>query len=446
MNRADEDFLRAALVPRDAAHVSGDLAAANALLAAQPSLADASIHVAATLGDAERVRAWIARDATLATAGGGPYGWDPLTHLAFSRYLRLDAARSGGFVAAAQALLEAGASVASGFWEGGHEPRAVWESVLYGAAGVAHHPGVTQLLMDHGAEPNDEEVPYHAPEGWDNRALACILATGRLTADSLTMMLLRKSDWHDLEGMRLVLQAGGDANRQGRWGRTVLDHALRSDNALEMFELLVQYGADPRKESHGVSACAKAARFGRADVLALFERTMEAPLALSGADALLAACARGDSQRANRIAQTDALAVAAVREAAGLHLYAFALCGNASGLAVLLSLGLPVDAPYEPGEGYWDVAPDSTALHVAAWRGHHAAVATLVAAGADVHRRDGRGRTPLMRAVAACTNSYWMERRTPNSVRLLLEAGALAHDVSLPTGYDAIDVLLAGRR
>jgi hypothetical protein len=32
--------------------------------------------------------------------------------------------------------------------------------VLYGAAGVAHHADMTRLLIDRGADPNDEETPY----------------------------------------------------------------------------------------------------------------------------------------------------------------------------------------------------------------------------------------------------------------------------------------------
>ena len=36
------------------------------------------------------------------------------------------------------------------------------------AAGVAHHPGLTQLLLDRGADPNDDEVPYHVGESYDN--------------------------------------------------------------------------------------------------------------------------------------------------------------------------------------------------------------------------------------------------------------------------------------
>ena len=47
--------------------------------------------------------------------------------------------------------------------EQNHQPAAEWESVIYGAAGVAKHPELTRLLLERGADPNDEETPYHAP-------------------------------------------------------------------------------------------------------------------------------------------------------------------------------------------------------------------------------------------------------------------------------------------
>ena len=47
-----------------------------------------------------------------------------------------------------------------------------------------------------------------------------------------------------------------------------------------------------------------------------------------------------------------------------------------------------------------------------------------------------------MLAVKACVDSYWMRRRSPESVKALLEAGAERAGVRLPTGYDEIDRLL----
>ena len=55
---------------------------------------------------------------------------------------------------------------------------------------------------------------------------------------------------------------------------------------------------------------------------------------------------------------------------------------------------------------------------------------------------DAKGRTPLVLAVKACVDSYWKDRRSPDSVAALLRAGASPRNIKVPTGYDAIDALL----
>src|SRR5260370_24534303 len=102
--------------------------------------------------------------------------------------------------------LAAGASANPGFWEPAHPPKPEWESVMYGAAGVAFHPEITRLLLERGADPNDGETPYHSPESYDNAALEALVESGKLTADSLSTMLLRKCDWHDLAGSEYLLR------------------------------------------------------------------------------------------------------------------------------------------------------------------------------------------------------------------------------------------------
>ena len=180
-----------------------------------------------------------------ATAKGGPHGWDALTHLCFSKYLRLDRARSDGFVRAAKALLDAGASANTGFYEKNHQPEPEFESAIYGAAGVAHHAELTRLLLEHGADPNDGETPYHTPESYDNGALKVLVESGKLTQDSLATMLLRKHDWHDLRGRPVwLLDHGADPNYVTRWHRTALQQAILRDNAIEIIEALLDHGAD----------------------------------------------------------------------------------------------------------------------------------------------------------------------------------------------------------
>jgi len=160
-------FLDPASVPLEGWHASGTLEEANRILAERPEVAEHDLYTAAVLGDDAAVRRFVAADPALARAKGGPRGWDPLTYLCFSRFLRLDTARSDGFVRAAEALLDAGANPDTGWFEAGHQPHPVWESALYGAAGVAHHKGVTRLLLARGANPNDDETSYHAPEWHD---------------------------------------------------------------------------------------------------------------------------------------------------------------------------------------------------------------------------------------------------------------------------------------
>jgi ankyrin repeat protein len=134
--------------------------------------------------------------------------------------------------------------------------------------------------------------------------------------------------------------------------------------------------------------------------------------------------------------------VDALRAEGGTLLAQFAGVGNTEGVRLLLELGVPVDAPHEHGDGYFGVAPESTALHVAAWRARHDTVRLLIDRGARVDAPDGAGRTPLQLAVRACVDSYWTDLRSPASVQALLAAGASVAGVALPSGYAEVDELL----
>jgi hypothetical protein len=81
----------------------GSLDRAQEVLAAHPEVASSDIHTAALLGDHEAVERFLAQDPANATAKGGPRNWDALTHLCFSKFLRLEPARTEGFLKAATA-------------------------------------------------------------------------------------------------------------------------------------------------------------------------------------------------------------------------------------------------------------------------------------------------------------------------------------------------------
>jgi ankyrin repeat protein len=436
------DFIQAACVPLDSSHASGTLERAEAILREHPKVARSNIYTAAILGDDGAVKKFLTQDPTLATAKGGSHGWDALTYLCFSKYLRLDRSRSGAVVRTARLLLDAGANAQTGWFENNHQPKPEWESVIYGAAAVAQNPELTRLLLEYGADPNDEETPYHVPEGYHNAVLRILIESGKLNADSVTTMLLRKTDWHDDEGIRYLLEHGADPNRMTRWHHTALHHAVKRDNHTPIIEMLLDHGADPSISNRrdGRSATAMAARRGRGDILKSIERRGIA-LDLQGVDQLIAACAKDDTEEVRSLAKREPDLLRQLLAEGGTLLAEFSGTGNTEGVRQLLDLGVSPATLYD-GDPYFDIAKDSTALHVAAWRARPATVKLLIQRGAPVNAPDGRGRTALFLAVRACVDSYWRERRTPDSIETLLEAGASIAGIEIPTGYDEADALL----
>ena len=364
-----DEFLIAACVPRSA-HASGTLDEADALLASHPDVGTADIYTAAVRGDAEGVRARLAEDASRATAPGGPYEWDALTYLCFSQYLRLRA--SDGFVWAAEALLDAGADPATGFFEPDHQPAPTFESALYGAAGVAHHGGLTRLLLERGADPNlGGEVAYHGAEGFEDDAMHAVVESGRLNASGLTTMLHRKLDWTDLNGVRWLLAHGADPNAVSAWGHRALHHALERGNRLALLEALLDFGADPSLRAPSLgdrTAVAVAARAGRADALDLFRRRGLA-VELDGDDAFFAALAYADRESVLLFVSSEPGIVSRLESSDPGIVATLAGAGNTDAVALALDLGFPLSAD---------------ALSLAVWRERPETVRLLLERGASV--------------------------------------------------------------
>ena len=89
---------------------------AQSLLEQHDWLARANIHTIAATGEADAARELLDRDRSQASLVGGPFGWEPLLYLTYSR-VPLGPGRSG--VAVARLLLDHDADPNAGYlWEG----------------------------------------------------------------------------------------------------------------------------------------------------------------------------------------------------------------------------------------------------------------------------------------------------------------------------------------
>ncbi|MEU8379116.1 hypothetical protein [Streptosporangium sp. NPDC048865] len=153
------EFLRLACLPYGNDDPARRREAARAL-ALDPGLAVASVHTMAATGRAEAMAATLAADPSLARAEGGPYRWEPLLYLTYSRV------EGGDAPATARLLLEHGADPDAGYlWEGLPSPfTALTGAFGGGERGEPPHPRsieLARLLLEAGADPNDSQTLYN---------------------------------------------------------------------------------------------------------------------------------------------------------------------------------------------------------------------------------------------------------------------------------------------
>jgi hypothetical protein len=271
---------------------------AQALLAEHPQLASATIHTAAAVGDVAAAQALLAVDPAQARVEGGPYRWEPLLYLAYSR---VDSTRPGHSpLNVARLLLDAGADPNAGFlWESEYPFTALTGAFGEGESGRNSPPHrdsleLARLLLDAGADPNDSQTLYNRQWRPDDTHLQLLLdhGLGRGTA----------TVWHARIGLahptpqELVEEELRGAAKAGRLARVRM--------LLERVHDVDGIGCDhPTLE--GRTAHQLAVLHGNTEIAALLQRAGAQPHPLSPVDQLRAACMRPDPAEARRLLADD---------------------------------------------------------------------------------------------------------------------------------------------
>jgi hypothetical protein len=348
---------------------------ARELLGANPGLAGANIYTAAAVGDIGAARELLAADPGRARAEGGPYAWEPLIYLTYSR---LDGDLPGrSATEVARLLLAHGADPNAGYlWEGLVPPFTALTGVFGSGEGSApsHRDEVAlaRLLLEHGADPNDDQALFNRAGSRDDGWLELLFEFGLGSGDG--------GPWRRLLG-----------NRQASPREMVEDLLIRAahNGFADRVRLLLAHGVDPA--GMGTRHPIHEGRAPIDEALLLGYREVSELLVEAGAqpggddvDRLISACMAGDRSETDALRAADPTVVdrAIARRPAQLALAAEK--DSLDAVELLIELGFDVDA------GYWR-AP----LHEAAMRGNLAMIRLLLAHGANSNLRDrGYDATP----------------------------------------------------
>jgi ankyrin repeat protein len=349
------------------------LARAQKALEGRPDLAHSNIYAMAATGSAEQCRAALAADPTQASRTGGPFNWEPLLYLAYSR---LDN-KGRSFVDTARVLLRAGASPDSGFlWHGMPSPfTALTGAFGGGEQNQPHHPDaipLARVLLEAGADPNDNQALYNRMFTPQNDHLELLFEFGLgierngvwrrrmgTTYPSPTQMVQEQLRWaadHDMaDRVRLLLAHGVDPDGRGyhpNYGDgTGYQLALGAGNR-EIAQILARAGAD----TNGIDEMQE----------------------------FLSACLAGDRAEVERRTGADSSLVTRAIAQNRRLLARAAETGRPAAVEILLDLGWPINIG------------GRTALHEAAHDGNLEMARLLVEHGADRERRDASfDATPL---------------------------------------------------
>jgi ankyrin repeat protein len=359
-------------------------AQARQILTEHPEITQASVYAAVAAADVSSLGTFLAADPGAARRLGGPYRWEPLFYLAYTRHD--PQIEQTAVLAAARMLLQAGADPNAGYlWHGLPTPFTVLTGVFgegeLGPVRQPRHPhslALARLLLEAGADPNDAQALYNRMFEPDNDHLELLFEFGLGTGDG--------GPWKARMGDALDTpeqMVRGDL----RWAIT---HGMA-----ERVALFVTRGVDIVSPfGDGVTPTARAVTTGHPEIARyLIAHGATEPDLRPGQRFVAAALVADHATIAELRAAHPGVVEAVRRRRPALTVWAAAQ-GRPGSVELLASLGFDVNAKGRSDAPASD--PWQTALHVAAMDGRLDLARSLLSLGADPDIRDKRfNSTPL---------------------------------------------------
>ncbi|WP_085905358.1 ankyrin repeat domain-containing protein [Kiloniella majae] len=268
------------------------------LLTESPDLASYDFGLQIATYDIKSVKNILAETPNLATKAIN--GRLPLHHLCFSHYIHVAPEKTDRMLELAQLLLDKGADLNHGMSPdlNSSENNEHTLSPLYGALGHANNMVLAECLLKQGANPDDNESLYHATELGHHQGLELLV---KYKANPKgTNALPRALDFKDLTAAQLLLDHGADPNEVTKEHPSeypvdtipALHQAARRQCGSDIAKLLLKYGADANYVWQGHSPYALALIHGNIDFADTLSKAGHAH-SLTPNEEVLASCYKG---------------------------------------------------------------------------------------------------------------------------------------------------------
>lgn len=311
--------------------------------------------ISAILGNDEKICKHIKDHPEWVTQPIEPLKVEPLFFVCFSAFHKENEQQAKGITTIVKTLLANGANPNVTFTK---MPEKWILTALYGACGIANNPAVARLLLEAGANPNDNESLYHSTEHTDNNCLKLLIEFN--ANPHKTNALPHCIDSENPEGVRLLLDHGADPNETLGANENALHWAIKRGRSNKVLELLIQHHVKlEHKNIMGATPYQYAMQLGNFQA-AEFLASKGVNQNVRDKVQFIASCMKADRDAVDDFLLKNPNIVSALSIKESHAIADAAWKGKTDALQLMLDLGFDLDARGECG---------ATALHWSCWFG-----------------------------------------------------------------------------